>query len=233
MGAAHPPHHTSTGRPFDALICDLDGVLVDSEPVHRTASQRLVAPHVLTDPEYERFIGSAREPFMAWLIERFALTDAIPALAVRYDVLVQKELARDAIPRLAGVDALLDAAAARGMRIALCSQSIAVWVHATLGAAGLVGRFEVVVSAEAATRPKPAPDLYLHTAALLGLDAARCLVIEDSIPGLQAARAAGTTVVQTRGASLPAPPQPEAHLVLPSLAAFEAAWLDRGLPERV
>lgn len=226
MSAATPPH------PFDALICDLDGVLVDSEPVHRTASQRLVAPHVLLDAEYEQFIGAAREPFMAWLIERFALTETIPALAVRYDVLVQQELARGTLPRLAGVDTLLDAAATRGLRLALCSQSIAAWVHATLGAAGLVGRFEVVVSAEEATRPKPAPDLYLHTAARLGLDPARCLVIEDSIPGLQAARAAGTTLVQTRGATLPAPPQPQAHLVLPSLAAFEAVWLDRGLPAR-
>lgn len=224
---------STAARPFDALICDLDGVLVDSEPIHRTASQRLVAPHVLTDAEYERFIGSAREPFMAWLIERFTLTDAIPALAVRYDVLVQEELARGALPRLAGVDTLLDAAVACGLRLALCSQSIGIWVHATLGAAGLVGRFEVVVSAEAAARPKPAPDLYLHTATLLGINPARCLVIEDSIPGLQAARAAGATVVQTRGASLPAPPQPEAHLVLPSLAAFEAAWLDQGVPARV
>ena len=56
-----------SAAPARAIVFDLDGVLVDSEPVHWRASQRLVAPHLISEQEYARFTGVAIEPFMEWL----------------------------------------------------------------------------------------------------------------------------------------------------------------------
>jgi beta-phosphoglucomutase-like phosphatase (HAD superfamily) len=72
---------------------------------------------------------------------------------------------------------------------------------------------------------KPAPDVYLHAAARLGVPPEACLAIEDSIPGIQSALAAGMRVIQSRGTSYPAPPQPGVHAIIESLHDFDLAWL--------
>lgn len=223
---AAPPGNSA----FAAVIFDLDGVLVDSEPIHLRASRRLVEPHTLADHDYEQFIGTTTRPFMEWLIERYGLPDSVPQLTDRYTAAVTAELEAAPVPVLPGARTLLRAVRARGLPLALCSQSIGVWVDATLRSADLEGAFDTVVPGEAVRRGKPAPDLYLHAAQRLAVDPARCLAIEDSSPGVRSARAAGMTVVQTRGASSPPPPQPQAAIVLASLEAFEPAWLDAGLP---
>jgi beta-phosphoglucomutase-like phosphatase (HAD superfamily) len=120
---------------------------------------------------------------------------------------------------------------ARGLPIAVASQSAPAWVRATLRACGLHRAFPVRITADDVPRAKPAPDIYLRAAAELGVDPSRCLAIEDSIPGVRSARAAGMRVVQTRQTAFAAPPQPGAF-VLQSLRAFNPHWLDEGLPGR-
>jgi beta-phosphoglucomutase-like phosphatase (HAD superfamily) len=72
---------------------------------------------------------------------------------------------------------------------------------------------------------KPAPDVYLHAASRLGVPPEACLAIEDSVLGVRAALAAGMRVVQSRGTSFPAPPQPGVHAVIESLREFDLRWL--------
>jgi HAD superfamily hydrolase (TIGR01509 family) len=206
--------------PLEAVIFDLDGVLVDSEPVHWRASQRLFAPHELPEAEYARFIGVAVEPYMLWARERFALDEPVELLAERYAAAVTTELEAGGLIALDGARALIEAARARGLRVALASQSIAVWVGATLRATGLDGLFDAVVTGDEVERGKPAPDVYLLAAERLGVAPARCLAIEDSPAGVQSAAAAGMRVVQSRqasSASNPVEPQPLARLVVGSL----------------
>ena len=76
-------------RPIEAVIFDLDGVLVDSEPAHRTASRRLVAPAVITDEEYARFVGASLDSYVAWVRERYAPVTTEEELAARYTELVE------------------------------------------------------------------------------------------------------------------------------------------------
>jgi len=209
-----------------AVIFDLDGVLVDAEPVHRVASRRLVAPHVLTDDEYAMFIGTSIGAFAEWLRERYALGESREAIVARYDALVAAELATQLLPAFDGAHELLAALRTRGLSLGVASQSLPRWVELTLASAGLAGAFDVVVAADAVTRAKPAPDIYLHAAALLGAPAERCLAVEDSIPGVASAVAAGMRVVQTQQADTAVARQPSVLATVATLRAFDLDWLD-------
>lgn len=221
----HAPATEATVPPFEAVIFDLDGVLVDSEPVHHRAARGLALPGTISDREYRRFMGMPVEPFLAWLIDRDALAHTVEDLLGRYTALIVAELEREPPPPLPGTRDWIAGARSRALAIGLCSQSRAAWVEPTLAASGLAGQFDHVVTGEAASRAKPHPDLYLQAARGLGVDPAACLVVEDSIPGVRAARAAGMTVVQTRAGTGAPPPQPEARWVVDSLVALDLAFV--------
>jgi HAD superfamily hydrolase (TIGR01509 family) len=211
---------------IQAVLFDLDGVLVDSEPAHHAATQRLVAPDVVTDEEYARFVGASVEWFAEWVRDRFALEASIEEIIARYDELVTERLQELKLQPLDGAVDLLDAIRERGLPVAVASQSQPRWVYTTLDGAGLMSHIDIVVTADAVARAKPEPDIYFHTATLLDVPARACLVIEDSVPGVQAAEAAGMFVVQTRQASSAVAPQPGAREVIDSLRDFDLGWLD-------
>lgn len=210
---------------MEAVIFDLDGVLVDSEPVHHRAMQRLIAPHAVTADEYALFVGVSLEWTVEWLKRRFGFAEPVDALAQRYDDLVTEQLLREPPTPLDGATELIEMVRERGRAIALASQSRPRWVEATLDGSGLRGQFDLVVTAAEVARAKPAPDVYLHAAERLGVRAEACLVVEDSVPGVESARAAGMFVVQTRQASSAVGRQAGADEVVDSLRSFRIEWL--------
>ena len=213
-----------------AIVFDLDGVLVDSEPVHFRAARRLVAPQPISEEDYARFTGLAIEPFMEWVREHYGLGDSVEELIRRYAALVTAELRSGDIEPLDGARELIAAAREAGWAVGLASQSIAEWVHATLEGCGLAGAFDVAISGDDVERAKPAPDIFLLAAERLGVAPAACVAIEDSAAGVRSASAAGMFVVQSRQASTAAPPQPDARLVVTSLRELHLAALDARLP---
>lgn len=204
-----------------ALICDMDGVLADTEPLFYVATRDAIAPHPLSEEEYARFIGT--HGLDGWLTATYGLPPDF--LDVRVMPAYYEAIARG-LPALAGATALLDAARARGLAVAVASTSSHDSIDRTLRAAGLRDYFPLVVSASDVERGKPAPDIYLHTARLLDVPPEACLVIEDSVHGIIAASTAGMWVVQSRQATFVPPPHPSAHAVIESLEAFRHAWLD-------
>ncbi|MGE0229228.1 MAG: HAD family hydrolase [Dehalococcoidia bacterium] len=215
-----------SGRPrTEAVIFDLDGVLVDSEPIHHRAMQRFIAPHTVTEEEYAQFVGVSLEWTVSWLKRRFGLDEAVEALCQRYDDRITEQLLQEPPAPLDGAVELLDAIRERGLPLAVASQSRPRWVQATLAGSGLGAHFDLVVTADEVARAKPAPDVYLHTAERLGVHAEACLVVEDSVPGVASARAARMYVVQTQQASSAVERQPGADEVVASLRAFRLEWL--------
>lgn len=219
-----------SATPSRALVFDLDGVLVDSEPVHLRAARRLVAPQLLSEEDYARFTGLAIEPFMEWVRAHYGLEDSVGELARRYAALVTAELRDGDIEPLDGARELIAAARAAGWAVGLASQSVAEWVHATLKGCGLADAFDVAISGDDIERAKPEPDIFLLAAERLGVAPAACVAIEDSPAGVQSASSAGMFVVQSRQASTAAPPQPAAHLVVASLRELDLAALGGRLP---
>jgi len=165
-------------------------VLVDSERIGVRIDVRVLAElgWELTEAEViERFVGRS-EAYMASEIEA-ALGRRLPAgWDERFRGLYREAFEAELEP-VDGVVAALDAIAAP---TCVASSSTHERLRHTLGLTGLLERFEGrIFSAEEVANGKPAPDLFLHAAATLGADPARCAVIEDSRYGVEAARAAG------------------------------------------
>ncbi len=215
----------SAGPAVAAVIFDLDGVLVDTEPLHLAATRALVAPAEVAVEQYLGFIG--RGGFREWIEATYGISRA--QVDARYNDLFYAELERVALAPLAGARELIQVIAERGLGLALASQSSRAWVEATLRQAGLGEEFAVVVTAREAGRDKPAPDVYLRAASLLAVAPERCIAIEDSVHGVAAASAAGMQVVQSTQASFSPPRQPGAHALIASLHDFDLSWLDGAL----
>jgi HAD superfamily hydrolase (TIGR01509 family) len=152
-----------------------------------------------------------------------------PALMGELHALVMEEARAGAPPRPGALE-LVDALRAAGIALAVASNSERAFVERTLAGAGLLedGPFVAVVSASDVPSPKPAPDLYLRACELLGADPRRCAALEDSVPGVASARAAGLFTI---GVPYFADGRlPEADLQAGSLAD-EAVYAALGLRE--
>jgi HAD superfamily hydrolase (TIGR01509 family) len=178
--------------PVDAIIFDMDGVLVDSEPLHTRATTLLLAECGLDWDEREsaEYIGLTDLESFAALTLRHGLAGDPVDLAARWAKRTIVLLQQHARP-LPGVPAVPLALRERGYRLALASSSRPPVIEATLEAIGARRLFEVIVSGAEVPRGKPSPDVFLEAARRLNVSPARCLVIEDSRHGVTAARAAG------------------------------------------
>lgn len=177
---------------FDLVIFDCDGVLIDSEPiVCRIEAELLSALGYPITPEEvnHRFVGLSAASVRA-LVERDLGRPLPEDYALRKRPRIEAAFRAD-LRAIAGIEALLDA-----LPIPACvaSSTIPDRLRFALELVGLHHRFAPhVFSATMVARGKPAPDLFLHAASAMGALPARCLVVEDSIHGIEAAVAAGMT----------------------------------------
>ena len=176
----------------EAVIFDMDGVLVDSEPFGFEALRRVMARYGLPYGEEENaeFLGRTTLDSCQILRERHRLPEAAETLADWYVEGMLEQIARGPIP-MAGVPEVLRRIRAAGYRMALASSAEVRVIDANLTALGLRPLFDAVVSGTQVARGKPAPDVFLAAAERLGAPPATCLVVEDSRNGLLAAKAAG------------------------------------------
>jgi HAD superfamily hydrolase (TIGR01509 family) len=204
-------------RRAQAVIFDCDGTLVDSEPLARAAWERSLAPYgyAIDDAEYAGLIGLPYLHVHGFFAERIPGLAAPDAFWERYSgtlfelIDTSLEPFDDALETVRELR-VLDVA------VAVASSSPRARLDRTLARAGLADAFAVSVAGDEVVRGKPAPDMFLAAAARLGVEPARCAVIEDSAPGIAAGRAAGmwTVGVARDGADLGA-----AHVVLERLSA--------------
>ena len=212
---------------LEAVVFDMDGVLVDTEPLHYATACALVAPRELAMTDYERFIGT--HGFVAWLHETYRIPE--DEIRARSSALFFEQLEATGLEPMPGASRLIETVRQRGLATAVVTMTQPDWTEATLRAAGLRDYFEVVITVRDVEHGKPAPDLYLHAARRLGVDPACALAVEDSVHGLASASAAGMQVVQLRQATFVPEPQPTAHAVIDHLDAFDSGWLEHGIAD--
>ena len=189
-----------------ALIFDMDGVLIDSEPLWRRAERACFGEVglALTDDDCLQTQGLRIDEAVAYWYDRAPWPDkSIPEVATHIVERMGELIRKEARP-MAGVRPALASALAAGWRLALASSSSADLIETVLDALALRDAFEVVRSAEHEARGKPAPDVYLSTARDLDLAPADCVAVEDSVHGVASAIAAGMRCVavpprETRG----------------------------------
>ncbi|MBL1106752.1 HAD family phosphatase [Streptomyces sp. 5-8] len=176
-----------------AVVFDLDGTLVDSEPNYYEASRRTLAEHGVPDftwADHESYVGvSTRETVTIWR-ERYGLrapvTELLAATNRRY-----LDLARAHTPAYPEMRAFVELLAAEHVPMAVASGSSPQAIEVILGGTGLDAFLRTVVSSDEVSRGKPAPDVFLEAARRLGAAPADCVVLEDAAPGAAAAHAAG------------------------------------------
>ena len=214
---------------YRAVVFDMDGVLVDSEPAFFEAVNLVLAPAGKQVPwdEYLSLIGTSTSHTWRSVLKIVGLDpEEAQPYADRYDDKLLEVLGRKR-ELLPGVRGLIDELRARRVPVGLATSSRQVWVEALLGGVGLpLDTFDAVVWREQVERGKPAPDLYRHAVELVGVAPERCIAVEDTPTGIEAARVAGMYAVQVRAASSALPPIDDADLVIETLEDFPLALLE-------
>lgn len=176
-----------------AVIFDLDGTLVDSEPNHFEAARRLLADRGVADftwADHERCVGISTRETLRLFDERYGLGAPLDELLAETNR-PYLELARAGTPVHPEMRKLVELPAGEGVPLAVASGSSPEAIEAILMATGLASRFTTTVSADEVVHGKPAPDVFLEAARRLGASPADCVVLEDAAPGAAAAHAAG------------------------------------------
>lgn len=211
---------------IQAVIFDLDGVLIDSEPVWEQVRRQVVAEHggQWADDAQQRLMGMSTGEWARYLADGLGVKlppDQVAALVIRQ----MADRYTEHLPLLPGAVEAVRALAAR-WPLGLASSAPAVLIETVLDQAGLAASFAVTMSTEQVPRGKPAPDIYLAVSGALGIDPGHGAAIEDSANGLRSAAAAGLAVV-----AVPHPRYPPGTEAL-SLAAVVLPGL-RGLTPEV
>jgi len=214
-------------EPYRAVVFDMDGVLVDTEPAFFEGVNIVLereAGRQIAWERYQRLLGTSVEETWRELMSMLDLEGDLEHYMRHFGKVLLDCLARPRDP-LPGAEALLDALTQRDVPYALATSSWGPWKDLVLKSAGLEDRFAVAVTGDAVAHDKPAPDIYLRAAELLGVTAARCIALEDTAPGIASAKAAGMYAVQARAASTACPPIAQADLVIERLEDFPVVML--------
>ncbi|MFC4020947.1 HAD family hydrolase [Micromonospora sp. GCM10011542] len=213
----------------DAVLFDLDGVIVDSEPVWEEVRRAYVAAHggAWQPDTQRRLMGMSTGEWAAYLSGELGVGRTAEQVAAEVvGEMTSRYLAH--VPLIDGADTAVRRLAAR-WPLGLASSSPTRLIAAALDATGLADAFGATLSTEETARGKPAPDVWLAVAARLGVDPARCVAIEDSSNGVRSAAAAGCRVVAVPHGSYPLDPDAEAlaAVLLPSIDALTPELVER------
>ncbi|MCS7461071.1 HAD family hydrolase [Paenibacillus doosanensis] len=176
-----------------AVIFDMDGVLINSEPLHfkveQMAFNRLGIPADME--ELESYVGMTNPDMWSRVKEKHNLEASLEELIEWQVQMKLNELQQSAEGPIDGVPELLGLLKDRRIAVGLASSSPKSFILAVLDKLGIAEYFSAVVSGEEVGKGKPAPDVYLRAAALLGVAPTDCVAVEDSRHGVRAAQAAG------------------------------------------
>jgi HAD superfamily hydrolase (TIGR01509 family) len=207
---------------IEAVVFDLDGVLIDSEPVWEEVRRDVVATHGgrWAPDAQRRLMGMSTGEWARYLSEDLGVglpPDQVAALVIKR---MSERYARD-LPLMPGATEAVRRLAAR-WPLGLASSSPPVLIETVLDAAGIRSLFRVTVSTEDVPHGKPAPDVYLTVAERLGFAPGRCVAVEDSSNGLRSAATAGLHVIAVPHPRYPPDPDAlaSAQIVLPDLGAL-------------
>ena len=209
---------------IEAVVFDMDGVLIDSEPVWERVRRGFVADRGGRWPAdaQDRMMGMSTAEWSAYISADFGIRLTPQQVAQQVVAAMAAEYEKH-LPLLPGAIEAVRALSGR-WPLAVASSSPRSLIETVLATADLASAFAAVVSSEEVPRGKPAPDVYLAAADRLSVPPKSCAAIEDSSNGLRSAAAAGFTVIAIPRPEYPPAPDAlaQARLVLSSLTDLTA-----------
>lgn len=187
-------------EPVEAVLYDMDGVLCESEHISRLAACEVMKEiHNLdvSPEEFVPFTGTGEANFLGGVVNKYGRQFDVNACKSKFfEIYMSKYALPGAGIGCIGAKDLVVASREAGLKTAVASSADRVKVDANLCAADIPqSLFDTIVSADAFEKLKPSPDIFLAAAKQLGVPPSRCVVIEDAVAGVQAARAAGMRVI--------------------------------------
>ena len=220
-----------------AVIFDFNGIIVDDEPIHFKLFQKVLGEEGITlteDAYYARYLGfDDRGAFTAGFRDnKRLLDDAKIAELIERKAVYYQDAIRNHVSIFPGVTALVSSLVEK-LPLAVASGALRHEIEIILKTAGLLHHFNAIVSAEDVIQGKPAPDIFLKALAALNtehndtpIEAADCVVIEDSKEGIRGARRAGMKCLAVTN-SHPAELLSEANVVVKSLEEVDLSLLQK------
>lgn len=187
----------------EAVVFDMDGVIVDSEQRWEAVRRRLVitSGRAYPDEATRKMQGMSAPEWEAYLHDELGVPGTPAEIGRRVVAEIEASYRAD-LPLIPGVDEAVRALAAR-FPLGVASSSNRELIEFALDLAGLADAFQAVVSSEEVERGKPAPDVYLEAASRLGIPPEHCTAVEDSSNGIRSAHAAGMRVVAVPNRAYP------------------------------
>ncbi|MDT2736165.1 HAD family phosphatase [Enterococcus pseudoavium] len=219
---------------LEAIIFDMDGVLVDSEYTYFQSKSQILreAGHIVEESYHFQFMGTTSEYMWQQMKQEFALPLTVPEYVAKMTALRQEMIRRDGIKVIPHVKAFVKRLHGAGLKLAVASSSSLAEIKENLLALGLSDYFSEVVSTEEVKHSKPAPDVYLAAAERIGVDPKNCLGIEDTKNGTGAVRNAGMVCVGFANPAFPKQDLAFADVVVSSFADLDATSLTKIYQEK-
>lgn len=176
-----------------AFIFDMDGVIIDSEPLHFETDKRVMKEYNIdiSDEALNRYVGVTNPQMWTELKEIYGLPAALEELLEKQNTYKKLLFGSGTLEPVEGIVELIGSLKQKDIFIGLASSSSRNFIELILKNLKLLESFDVIVSGDEVSSSKPAPDIFLKAAGLLKVDPSQCVVLEDSGHGVKAAKAAG------------------------------------------
>ncbi|KIL07128.1 phosphatase [Clostridium botulinum] len=176
-----------------AFIFDMDGVIIDSEPIHRQVHGEIMNTLGIniSKGELALYAGATNEYIFTKLKERYGIKKSVSELMDYKSKLIINKVKEESLEPINGIRELLNVLRKNNIKIAIGSSSPRSLIEAVIDKFNLHSAFDCIVSGEEVERSKPYPDVYIEVSKKLGINPEKCIVVEDSHNGVQAAKSAG------------------------------------------
>jgi len=210
-----------------AVIWDMDGVLADTAPHHLRAWQETFAKRGIkfTEADFKRGFGIRNDAIIKNTLGEQTTKAEIEAIAKEKEATFRRIIGKDVKP-LPGALELLKALDERGIRMAIASSTTIENIHLIIGSLGIADYFKAVITGHDVTEGKPSPQVFLLAAQKLGAEPKNCIVVEDAVAGVKAAKSAGMYCVAVSNTH-PKEKLNEADLIVASLEMVTVKDLEK------